>query len=96
MAHQKVEQRFICIWLDNRLMRSEDYIDTQDQLKTVIKDFREFKDANQCVDFITDIIDAKVFFITSNVLGRIIVPLIHLCEQIDSIYIFYSNEVIRT
>jgi tetratricopeptide (TPR) repeat protein len=93
MTQQKVEQRFVCIWLANRLTRSEDYIDTQDQLRTVIKDFRDFKDSNQCVDFITDIIDVKVFFITSNILGKIIVPLIHSCEQIDSIYIFHAKKL---
>jgi hypothetical protein len=37
MAHEeKIESKFICVWLDNQLMKSEDYVDTQDQLETLI------------------------------------------------------------
>jgi hypothetical protein len=92
MDHQKVEKNLVCAWLDNRLIRSEDYIDTQDQLRTIIKTFHTFKDSNLCVDFITNATNAKVCLITSNILGKIIVPTIHLFEQIDSIYIFISNK----
>jgi hypothetical protein len=92
MDEQNVEDRFVCVWLDNQLMRSEDYIDTQDQIRTIIKAFLNFKDSNQCVDFITDTTDAKIFFITTNVLGKILVPIIHFFEQIHSIYIFYTKK----
>jgi tetratricopeptide (TPR) repeat protein len=92
MAQQKVEERFICVWLDNRLMRSEEYIDTQDQLRTIIKTFVTFNDSNYCVDFITNTTDAKIFLITSNILGRILVPTIHPFEQLYSIYIFHGNK----
>jgi hypothetical protein len=92
MDQRKVEQNFVCVWLDNRLIRSDDYIDTQDQLRTVIKTFHTFKDSNLCVDFITNATNAKVCFITSNILGKILVPTIHSFEQIDSIYIFYTNK----
>ncbi|CAF3809219.1 unnamed protein product [Rotaria sp. Silwood1] len=92
MTEQKVDQRFVCVWLDNRLIRSVEYIDTQDQLRTIIKTFVTFNDSNYCVDFITNTTDAKIFFITSNILGRIIVPTIHPFEQIDSIYIFHGNK----
>jgi tetratricopeptide (TPR) repeat protein len=92
MDEQNVEDRFVCVWLDNQLMRSEDYIDTQDQIRTIIKAFLNFKDSNQCVDFITDTTDAKIFFITTNVLGKILVPIIHFFEQVHSIYIFYTKK----
>ncbi len=85
-------QRFVCVWLDNRLMRSEEYIDTQDQLRTIIKDFKDFNNPHQCLDFITNLTDTKVFFITSNVLGKTLVPIIHSFKQVDSIYIFIANK----
>jgi len=91
MEDEKIEQRFVCVWLDNRLMRSEDYIDTQDQLRNVVKSFLTYSNLNECVDFISDTTDARIFFITSNVLAKILVPLIYEFEQIDSIYIFYSK-----
>jgi tetratricopeptide (TPR) repeat protein len=93
MNEEDIEQRFVCVWLDNQLMRSEDYVDTQDHLRTVVKAFLTFNDSNRCVDFITDVTDARIFFITSNVLAKILVPLIHPFEQIDSIYIFHSNKL---
>jgi hypothetical protein len=44
MAHEeKIESKFICVWLDNQLMKSEDYVDTQDQLGTLVKIFRIFR-----------------------------------------------------
>jgi tetratricopeptide (TPR) repeat protein len=98
---EKIESKFICVWLDNQLMKSEDDVDTQDQLETLVKIFRTFRNSDQCVDFITDITEQKIFFITTNILGKFLVPLIHSYEQIDSIYLFYStkstdNELIWT
>jgi tetratricopeptide (TPR) repeat protein len=98
---EKIESKFICVWLDNQLMKSEDYVDTQDQLEALVKIFRTFRNSDQCVDFITDITEQKIFFITTNILGKFLVPLIHSYEQIDSIYLFYStkstdNELIWT
>jgi hypothetical protein len=44
MAHEeKIESKFICVWLDNQLMKSEDYVDTQDQLEILVKIFRIFR-----------------------------------------------------
>ena len=87
-----MEQRFICIWLDNQLMKSEDYVDTQDQIKNIINDFHTFRDSDKCIDFVTDLTDTKVYFITSNVLAKILLPTIHSCEQIHSFYIFYTKK----
>ncbi len=89
---EKVESKFICVWLDNKLIKSEEYVDTQDQLQTLVQVFRTFRNSDQCVNFITDITQGKIFFITSNLLGKFVVPLIHSYEQIDSIYIFYSTK----
>ena len=92
MTQRKGEEKIICVWLDNQLMRSEDYIHTQDQLRTITEDFVTFNNSNHCVDFITNTIDANIFFITSNVLGKIIIPVIHIFEQIHSIYIFSTKK----
>lgn len=89
---EKVESKFICVWLDNKLIKSEEYADTQDELQTLVQVFRTFRNLDQCIDFITDITEGKIFFITSNTLGKFLVPLIHSYEQIDSIYIFYSTK----
>ena len=70
MEEENMEQRFICVWLDNQLMKSEDYVDTQNHLRTLVKFFQSFTNSDACVDFITDITGARIFLITSYALGK--------------------------
>lgn len=89
---ETIQSKFICTWLDNKLIKSEEYADAQDQLQTLAPLYRTFRDSDQCIDFITDVTEGKIIFITSNLLGKNIVPLIHTYEQIHAIYIFHSNK----
>ena len=59
------------------------------QLRRIIDSAQIFTDVNQCVDFLTDIKDQKVFLI---LFDEILVPLIHDAPQLDSIYIFCEKK----
>lgn len=89
MAEAKNERKFICVWLDNQLTRSDDYLDTQEELRAMIKDFHTYSDCDACVDFLTDIDDGKIILITSNALGKCFIPSIYSIENLYLIYIFY-------
>jgi tetratricopeptide (TPR) repeat protein len=92
MSRRKIDANFVCVWLDKKTSRSEDYINVQDQLRNVINFFRTFNKANQCVDFTINANNAKIVLITSDEFAEIIIPVIHSFEQIFSIYIFTSNK----
>jgi tetratricopeptide (TPR) repeat protein len=95
MDPEKIKSRFICVWLDNQTNRSNDSISAQDDLQTVVNSFRNYNDLNKCVDFIINIKNAKIIFITVDLLAEEIVPVIHFCEQIHSIYIFTTHTSIQ-
>ncbi|CAF0789425.1 unnamed protein product [Adineta ricciae] len=92
MSSEKTEKQLSCIWLDNQRLLSVEYLDAQEELRSVFDSFESFNNSDECVDYFTSYPDIRIVLITSNVLGRLIVPLIHSCEQIASIYIFYSKK----
>ncbi|CAF5005594.1 unnamed protein product, partial [Rotaria sp. Silwood1] len=68
------------------------------QLNSSVNDLRHivdtvftFYDPDQCIDYITDINNEKIFFIMSGSFGIDIVPLIYELQQIEAIYVFYCN-----
>jgi tetratricopeptide (TPR) repeat protein len=87
-------QNFVLVWLDANIdkVNNNDCRNTIKQLQQVVHTVNTFIDVNQCIDFITDIKDKKVFMITSGSLGEIVMPIIHDMFQIDSIYIFCQDE----
>jgi hypothetical protein len=91
MTQQKIEEKFVCVWLENEVNRSKHSLYVQDDLRTIINSFRNFNDLNQCIDFLLNIKNTKIIFIVSDILAEKIVPIIHSCEQIHSIYVFNST-----
>jgi hypothetical protein len=47
---------------------------------------------NECVDFIKNIKEEKVFMISSGAFGQTTVPIVHDMPQVSSIYIFCDNK----
>jgi tetratricopeptide (TPR) repeat protein len=85
-------QNFLLIWLDTFIDQSnKDYQNTLEQLRNVVNDFSVFKHPDECVDFLTEIDDIKVFLIVEDILAQQMVPLIHDISQLDSVYIFCNN-----
>lgn len=90
---EEVSSRFVCIWLDNQLIRNEDYTESFNQIRAVATDFKTFSNCDECIDVITDITNQRIIFIVSYLLGKRLIPLIHDYEQIDVIYIFSTRKL---
>lgn len=51
-----------------------------------------FDQADRCVDFMTDLVNRRIFLIISTTFNEII-PLIHDLPQLNAIYIFHSEDM---
>ncbi|CAF2614017.1 unnamed protein product [Rotaria sp. Silwood2] len=59
--------------------------------RTVFHRIQTFNEPDACVELLSEIQHQQVFFIVSNSLGQIIVPIIHDLSQVHVIYVF--NEI---
>ena len=85
-------KKFIVVWLDPDMDELDsNYERSVNQLRHIVNSVKIFTDAEQCVDFIVDIEDAKFFLILSNATEETIMPLIHDAPQLDSVYVFSTN-----
>ena len=91
MSDEGSSSRFLCIWLDNQIIRTEEYTETFNQIRALATDFQSFSNCDQCIDTITDNTEQRIIFILSYLLGKRLISLIHDYEQIDSIYIFSTK-----
>ncbi|CAF1554503.1 unnamed protein product, partial [Rotaria sp. Silwood1] len=92
----RVLENFLLIWLDANLDESkDDYKKSIQHLRHIVAAITTFTDPDQCVDFLSDIKDEKVFMIVSGALGQYIIPQIQACSQLDSIYIFCDNQSVH-
>ncbi|CAF4221967.1 unnamed protein product, partial [Rotaria sordida] len=93
---RRILQNFCLIWLDTDFDESkENYKTSIQHLRHVVATITTFTDADQCVDFLSDIEDEKVLMIVSNALGQHIVPEIQALPQLHSIYVFCDNQSIH-
>ncbi|CAF1029108.1 unnamed protein product [Rotaria sordida] len=89
-------QSFLLVWLDADFDESKDHYNKSIQdLQRIAATIITFTDADQCVDFLSDIEDEKVFMIVSVALGQNIVPEIQALPQLHSIYVFCDNQSIH-
>ncbi|CAF1427408.1 unnamed protein product, partial [Rotaria sordida] len=93
---RRVLQNFLLIWLDANFDESKDHYNKSIQdLQHIVATITTFTDVDQCVDFLSDIEDEKVFMIVSNALGQHIVSEIQALPQLHSIYVFCDNQSIH-
>ena len=92
----RILQNFQLIWLDS------DFNEANPHLKKLLEDLHQtvtsittFTDADECVDFMDEIEEGRVFLIVSGSLGRHVVPCIEAMSQLDSIYVFCDNKVLH-
>jgi tetratricopeptide (TPR) repeat protein len=82
-------QNVLLIWLDDN---STDCHDTITQLRRVVNNIITFTDADQCVDFLTNIDNENACMIISGALCQNIVPFIHDITHLYTIFIFCDNK----
>lgn len=86
-------QNFLLIRLDPAIdQTNKDWHHTLAQLRNIVDDVHLFTQCDECVDFLTDIVDKRVFLVVEGVLGEKLLPLIHDIPQLHTIYILYGNK----
>src|SRR5689334_4041863 len=95
-VNTRMVQNVLLIWLDNDTNDgSADCRNTITQLRRVVNSINTFTDGDQCIEFINSINDNKACMIISASFGQHIVPSVHNMSQVDSIFIFCSNQQIH-
>ncbi|CAF4153957.1 unnamed protein product [Rotaria sordida] len=86
----------LLIWLDADYDESKnEYKQSMQQLRNIIATIIIFTDADQCVDYLSDIEDEKVLMIVSGSLGQRVIPEIQAFPQLASVYVFSGNQSIH-
>jgi tetratricopeptide (TPR) repeat protein len=77
------------IWLDaNAEKKPKKFERTKTRIRRIVNYLKPFNDVDECIAYITDMKDEKIFFIVSGKYGKKILPVIHDLPNIESIYIF--------
>ncbi|CAF3119171.1 unnamed protein product [Rotaria sp. Silwood2] len=85
-------QNFILIWLDSKINESNsDYHNSMKRFREIVNTIYTFTNADQCVDFLNEVKDEKVFLILSDDFIQSTVSVIHDIPQLDSIYVISGN-----
>ncbi|CAF4016155.1 unnamed protein product [Adineta steineri] len=94
VPYTRTIRNFRLVWLDKTSGNVNDTgcMNTIVQFREVIDDIQTYTDVDECVAFINDIRDEKIFLISSEALSQIIVPIIHNKTQVSDIYIFCGNK----
>ncbi|CAF3509995.1 unnamed protein product, partial [Rotaria sp. Silwood2] len=86
-------QNFLLIWLDADFDESKgEYKKSTQHLQNILEIVITFTDVDECIDFLTDIHDEKVFMIVSGALAQRLIPEIQECPQLTSIYVLCDNQ----
>ena len=93
---QRVVENFLIIWLDPNIKNhTTDFQDSIDRLRSIVNSIRTFDDLDECIDFIGRPRSEKLFIITSNTLGPLLLRRIHRIPQLQSVFVFDANESIN-
>jgi tetratricopeptide (TPR) repeat protein len=94
LPYTRTIQNYLLIWLDGSIdvKNNEDCRNTIDKLRQVMNTVEIFTRQDECIDFINNIKEVKIFMICSGALGQITVPLVHNKQQVNAIYIFCGNK----
>ncbi|CAF3359132.1 unnamed protein product [Rotaria socialis] len=88
-----IAQNYLVIWVDGNIdENNEDCRNTLKQLRVVVSEVNICMTQEQCVEFLNEIDDGKIFIISSGALGQHLVSCIHSMTQVHAIYIFCGNE----
>ncbi|CAF0847438.1 unnamed protein product [Rotaria sordida] len=90
---RRIIQNFLLVWLDVNIDESkEDFQNTLKQLRRIVASVTTFTDAQQCFDYLSGITKEKAFMIVSGSLGQKIAPEMEAIPQLETVYVFCSNQ----
>ena len=92
----QILQNFQLIWLDSDFNEANPHFKRSlENLHQTVTSITTFTDADECVDFMDEIEEGRVFLIVSGPLGQHVVPCIEAMSQLESIYVFCNNKVLH-
>lgn len=81
------------VWLDASVNATTENLSVQEQLRTLINQFRAFDNANDGLQYIRSVSKhSQIVLIVSGRLGREVVPRIHRLRQVSSIYVYCMDK----
>ncbi|CAF1190860.1 unnamed protein product [Adineta steineri] len=87
--HNTNLETFSLVWLDISIHDSQENLDTQRQLRTIINHLETFEDSKVCENYIRSVPNHdRIVIIVSGLSGRRLVPRIHYLQQVCSIYVY--------
>ncbi|CAF3513592.1 unnamed protein product [Rotaria sp. Silwood1] len=93
---RRVLQNFLLVWLDANFDESnEDFKNSIQHLRRIVASITTFTDAEECVDYLSEIEQEKVFMIVSGSLGRQVIPEIETWPQLESVYVFCGDQLVH-
>ncbi|CAF2130917.1 unnamed protein product [Rotaria magnacalcarata] len=93
-SRHRMSQNYLVIWVNGNLdSNNEDYQNTLEQLRAVVREVILFTTSAQCIQYLNGMGDEKAFIISSGALGQSLVNEIHTMTQVDVIYIFCGDKV---
>jgi tetratricopeptide (TPR) repeat protein len=99
---QEITENYIIIWLDPNLdFSNEDNQAFISQLQSIVKTIKTFSDYDQCINFLQQIKNEKVFLIIAGCFLKQIASIEERFTQLNSIYVFCDqksnyNQTIKT
>jgi tetratricopeptide (TPR) repeat protein len=93
LPYARMVQNFLLIWLDGSIdeQNSDDCCNTITKLRQVVNKVNTFTDADECIDFITNIKEETIFIIVSETFSAAIIPIVEEMLQVSYVYIFCKN-----
>jgi hypothetical protein len=87
-------QNFHLVWLDESIDEENDNHchNSIVKLRQVVNTVNRFTNADESIDYITDVEEGKTFMIVAQVFSQIIVPFVQDISQVNSIYIFCEDK----
>ena len=93
---RKLIQNFLFVWLDANLDESTaDFKNSLERLRNVVASIITFQDVKECINFLNEMSQERVFVIVSGAFGQQVVPDLEDMPQVQSVYIFCGNKAIH-
>ncbi|CAF1504276.1 unnamed protein product, partial [Rotaria sordida] len=90
---RRIIQNFLLVLFDANIDESkEDFQNSLKHLRRIVASITTFTNAQQCFDFLSGITKEKAFMIVSGSLGQKRVPGMEAIPQLESVYVFCSNQ----
>ncbi|CAF1141368.1 unnamed protein product [Adineta ricciae] len=87
-------ESIVVVWLDTNADNSnDDYQNILSQLRTIVSTVHTYGDSDECIDFLTDIPNEKVFMVIANPSDKHIITSIHNIHHLDTIFVICDDAV---